>query len=84
MTINVEHVGQKEDLYVNDTKECDNMYSNTELNEKISKYRIAVNDLTLVVEMKKKSTDFKDEFSVRIIYYSLTIFNQITKYFPII
>ena len=37
MTINVEHVGQKEDLYVNDTKECDNMYSNTELNEKISK-----------------------------------------------
>jgi hypothetical protein len=81
MTINVEHVGQKEDLYVNDTKECDNMYSNTELNEKISKYRIAVNDLALVVEMKKKSTDFKDEFSVRIIYYSLTIFNQITKYF---
>ena len=81
MTINVEHVGQKQDLYVNDTKECDNMYSNTELNEKISKYRIAVNDLALVVEMKKKSTDFKDEFSVRIIYYSLTIFNQITKYF---
>ena len=81
MTINVEHVGQKEDLYVNNTKECDNMYSNTELNEKISKYRIAVNDLALVVEMKKKSTDFKDEFSVRIIYYSLTIFNQITKYF---
>ena len=81
MTINVEHVGQKEDLYVNNTKECDNMYSNTELNEKISKYRIAVNDLALVVEMKKKSTDFKDEFSVRIIYYSFTIFNQITKYF---
>ena len=81
MTINVEHVGQKEDVYVNDTKECNNMYSNTELNQKISKYRIAVNDLALVVEMKKKSTDFKDEFSVRIIYYSLTIFNQITKYF---
>jgi len=80
MTINVEHVGQKEDLYVNDTKECDNMYSNTELNEKISKYRIAVKDLASVVEMKKKSTDFKDEFSVRIIYYSLTIFHQITKY----
>ena len=73
MTINVEHVGQKEDVYDTDTKECDNMYSNTELNEKISKYRIAVNDLALVVEMKKKSTDFKDEFSVRIIYYSLTI-----------
>jgi hypothetical protein len=81
MTINVEHVVQKEDLYVNDTKECDNMYSNTELSEKISKYRIAVNDLALIVEMKKESTDFKDEFSVRIIYYSLTIFNQITKYF---
>lgn len=80
ITINVEHVGQKEDLYVNDTKECDNMYSNTESSEIISKYRIAVNDLALVVEMKKKSTDFKDEFSVRIIYYSLTIFNQITKY----
>ena len=79
MTINVEHVGQKEDLNVNDTKECDNMYSNTELNEKISKYRIAVNDLALVVEMKKKSTDFKDEFSVRIICYSLTIFNSLTK-----
>jgi len=79
MNINVELVGQKEDLYVNDTKECDNMYFNTELSEKISKYRIAVNDLALAVEMKKKSTDFKDEFSVRIIYYSLTI--QITKYF---
>ena len=81
MTINVELVGQKEDVYVNDTKECDNMHSNTELSEKISKYRIAVNDLALAVEMKKKSTDFKDEFSVRIINYSLTIFNQITKYF---
>jgi hypothetical protein len=68
MTVNVEHVGQKEVLYVNDTKECDNKYSSTELNEKISKYRIAVNDLALVVEMKKKSTDFKDEFSVRIIF----------------
>ena len=73
MTINVEHVGQKEDLYVNDTKECDNMYSNTELSEKISKYRIAVNDLALVVEMKKKSTDFKEEFSVRIVYYCLPL-----------
>jgi hypothetical protein len=47
MTVNVERVGQKEDLCVNDTKECDNMYSSTELNEKISKYRIAVNDLAL-------------------------------------
>ena len=73
MTINVEHVGQKEDIYVNDTKECDNMYSNTELSEKISKYRIAVNDLALVVEMKKKSTDFKEEFSVRIVYYCLPL-----------
>ena len=73
MTINVEHVGQKEDLYVNDTKECDNMYSNTELSEKISKYRIAVNDMALVVEMKKKSTDFKEEFSVRIVYYYLPL-----------
>ena len=72
-TINVEHVGQKEDLYVNDTKECDNMYSNTELSEKISKYRIAVNDLALVVEMKKKNTDFKEEFSVRIVYYYLPL-----------
>lgn len=77
MSINVENVCQKEDLCVNDTKECDNMYSNTELSENISKYRIAVNDLALVVEMKKKSTDFKDEFSVRIIYYSLPIFNHI-------
>jgi hypothetical protein len=49
------------------------MYSNTELSEKISKYRIAVNDLTLVVEMKKKSTDFKEEFSVRIVYYYLPL-----------
>ena len=72
VTINVQHVGQKEDLYVNDTKECDNMYSNTELSEKISKYRIAVNDLALVVEMKKKNTDFK-EFSVRIVYYYLPL-----------
>ena len=73
VTINVEHVGQKEDLYVDDTKECDNMYSNTELSEKISKYRIAVNDLALVVDMKKKSTDFKEEFSVRIVYYYLPL-----------
>ena len=48
------------------------MYSNTELSEKISKYRIAVNDLALVVEMKKKNTDFK-EFSVRIVYYYLPL-----------
>jgi septin family protein len=73
VTINVEHVGQKEDLYVNDTNECGNMYSNTELSEKISKYRIAVNDLALVVEMKKKNTDFKEEFSVRIVYYYLPL-----------
>ena len=73
MTINVEHVGQKEDIYVNDTKKCDNMYSNTELSEKISKYRIAVNDLTLVVEMNKNNTDFKEEFSVRIVYYYLPL-----------
>jgi hypothetical protein len=63
--------GQKEDLYVNDTKECDNMDSNTELSEKISKYRIAVNDLALVVDMKTKNTDFKEEFSVRIVYHYL-------------
>jgi hypothetical protein len=62
MTINVQHVGQKEDLYVNDTKECDNMYSNTELSEKISKYRIAVNDLALVVEMKRKIQILKKNF----------------------
>jgi hypothetical protein len=73
MTMHVEHVGQKEDVYVNDTKECDNMYSNTELNEKISKYRIAVNDLALVVDMKTKNTDFKEEFSVRIVYYYLPL-----------
>jgi hypothetical protein len=73
MTINVEHVGQKEDLYVNNTKECDTIYSNIELNEKISKYRIAVNDLALVVEMKQKSTEFNEEFSVRIVYYYLPL-----------
>jgi hypothetical protein len=73
MTINVEHVGEKEDLYANNTKECDNMYSNIELNEKISKYRIAVNDLALVVEMTKKSTDFNEEFSVRIVYYYIPL-----------
>lgn len=70
MTINVEHVGQKEDVYVNDTKECDNMYSNTESSEIISKYRIAVNDLALAVDMKKKSTDFSGEFSVRTTLFS--------------
>jgi hypothetical protein len=42
------------------------MYSNTELSEKISKCRIAVNDLALVVEMNKKNTDFKEEFSVNL------------------
>ena len=68
VTINVEHVGQKEDA-----KECDNMYSNTELIEKVSKYRIAVNNLALVVEMKKKNTEFKEEFSVRIVYYYLPL-----------
>ena len=77
MTINVAHVGQKEDLYVNDTNECDNMDSNTELSEKISKYRIAVNDLALVVDMKKKNTDFIEEFSVREFIHHLKANNKI-------
>jgi hypothetical protein len=57
-------------LYANDTKECDNVYSNAQLNEQISKYRIAVNDLALAVDIKKKSTDFRGEFSVRTTLFS--------------
>jgi len=41
------------------------MYSNAQLSEQISKYRIAVKDLAWDVDMKKKSTDFQIEFSVR-------------------
>jgi hypothetical protein len=55
------------------------MYSNTELSEKISKCRIAVNDLALVVEMKKKNTDFKEEFSVRIVYYYLPLHTSVSR-----
>jgi len=58
-------------LYANDTKECDNVYSNAKFNEQISKYRIAVKDLALAVDMKKKSTDFKVEFSVRTTLFSI-------------
>jgi len=47
------------------------VYSNAQLSEQISKYRIAVKDLALAVDMKKKSTDFKVEFSVRTTLFSI-------------
>jgi hypothetical protein len=46
------------------------VYSNAQLNEQISKYRIAVNDLALAVDIKKKSTDFRGAFSVRTTLFS--------------
>ena len=49
------------------------MYSNAQLSEQISKYRIAVKDLAMAVDMKKKSTDFKVEFSVRTTHFSSSI-----------